>query len=207
MRKKPVAAVSLVVAALLAAPAGADERTITCGSRNYRYQYCRVDTDNRVTLVRQRSSTRCRQFDNWGYDSRGVWVDRGCEAEFRVGRGGGGGQGAAIAGAAIAGVAIAAAIAASRDKDHHSDPVPSWAVGTFRGYDDDERTEVELTIQPGGAVTGFAAGSSFSGRWDGNRLEAGRHRFRVERSGNGFLATDDSGRGNRIYFSRSSGGY
>jgi hypothetical protein len=131
-------------------------------------------------------------------------VDRGCAAEFRVGRGGGG-SGAAIAGAAIAGVAIAAAIAAN--KDHHDDTVPSWAVGTFRGYDEVERTDVELTVYPGGSVSGFARGSSFSGRWDGKRLQAGRHQFKVERSGNGFVATDESGRGNRIYFRRSDEAY
>lgn len=205
MRKKLAAAGCLVSAVLIAVPASADERTITCESRNFRYRYCRVDTDNRVSLERQRSSTRCRQWDNWGYDGRGVWVDRGCAAEFRVGRGGSGGKGAAIAGAAIAGVAIAAAIAAN--KNHQDDDVPSWAVGTFTGYDEAEQADVEVTIQPGGSVTGFAAGSSFTGRWEGGRLQAGRHRFRVERSGNGFLAVDDSGRGNRIYFRRSSGGY
>jgi hypothetical protein len=213
-------AACLVLAMLLPAPTGADERTITCESRNFRYNYCRVDTDHRVYLSRQRSSTRCRQYDNWGYDGRGVWVDRGCAAEFRVGRGGdyygrnyyggdsgGSNRGAAIAGAAVAGVAIAAAVAASRDRNHHSDPVPSWAVGTFRGYDDVERMDVEITVRPGGAVSGVAGGSSFSGTWDGNRLQAGRHAFRVERSGTGFIATDDSGRGNRISFNRAGGGY
>ena len=205
MGKRTAATSCLVAAALLAVPVRADERTITCESRNFRYSYCRADTDRRVTLVRQKSSTRCRMWDNWGYDNRGVWVDRGCAAEFRVGHGGGGGSGAAIAGAAIAGVAIAAAIAAN--KDHHDDTVPSWAVGTFRGYDEFERTDVELTIYPGGSVSGFARGSSFSGRWDGKRLQAGRHQFKVERSGNGFVATDESGRGNRIYFRRSDEAY
>jgi hypothetical protein len=204
--KRFAAAGCLVAAALLAAPVRADERTITCESRNFRYSYCRADTDRRVTLVSQRSSTRCRLWDNWGYDDRGVWVDRGCAAEFRVGRGGGGGgRDAAIAGAAIAGIAIAAAVAAN--KDHHSDTVPSWAVGTFRGYDELERTDVELTILPGGSVTGYARGSSFSGRWDGTQLQAGRHRFKVERSGNGFVATDESERGNKIYFRRSDEAY
>jgi hypothetical protein len=206
VHQKVVAAICLLALAVPAVPARADERTISCESRNFRYSYCRADTDNRVTLTRQRSSTRCRLWDNWGYDNRGVWVDRGCAAEFRVGRGGGVGKEAAIAGAAVAGIAIAAAIAASKDKDHHSDAVPSWAFGTFRGYDEIERTDVELTIQPGGSVQGFAAGTSFSGRWDSNGLEAGRKRFRVERSGNGFMATEQ-GASNRIYFRRSGGGY
>jgi len=200
--KRTAATSCLVAAALLAVPVRADERTITCESRNFRYSYCRADTDRRVTLVRQKSSTRCRLWDNWGYDNRGVWVDRGCAAEFRVGHGGSdAGRNAAIAGAAIAGVAIAAAVAAN--KNHHSDSVPSWAVGTFRGYDEVERADVELTIYPGGSVTGYARGSSFTGRWDDNRLQAGRHRFTVDRSGNGFVAVDESERGNRIYFRRS----
>jgi hypothetical protein len=203
--KRTAAVGCLVAAALLAAPVRADERTITCESRNFRYSYCRADTDRRVTLVRQRSSTRCRMWDNWGYDNRGVWVDRGCAADFRVGDSGGAGRDAAIAGAAVAGIAIAAAIAAN--KDHHNDTVPSWAVGTFRGYDQNEGTDVELTILPGGSVTGYARGSSFSGRWDGNRLQAGRHRFRVDRSGNGFRAVDESGGGSPIYFQRSGESY
>jgi len=194
----------IVAATVLAAPVRADERTITCESRNFRYSYCRADTDNRVTLSRQRSNTRCQLWNNWGYDKRGVWVDRGCAADFRVGHRGGGGD-AAIAGAAVAGIAIAAAIAAN--KNHHTDTVPSWAVGTFQGYDEAERTNVELTVYPGGSVSGLADGSSFSGAWEDGRLQAGRKRFRVERSGNGFVATEESGRGYRIYFSRAGGGY
>ncbi len=205
-----IAAIGCLTAALtLAAPVRAQERTLTCQSFNYRYTYCRANTDNEVRLVRQTSGTRCRQWDNWGYDGRGVWVDRGCSGEFRVGRWRGGnssGKDAAVAaGAVIAGVALVAALAAN--KDHANDTVPSWAVGTFRGYDDYEQTDVELTIRPGGSVTGFAGGDSFSGRWEGDRLEAGRNRFRVERSGNGFVAVDTSGRGNRIYFRRATGGY
>ena len=205
MYQRVVAAACLIALTVPAVPSRADERTITCESRNFRYTYCRADTDNRVTLVRQRSSTRCRMYDNWGYDNRGVWVDRGCAAEFRVGKGGVGKE-AAIAGAAVAGIAIAAAIAAHKDKDNHTDAVPSWAIGTFRGYDEVERADVELTIQPGGSVTGFAAGSSFSGSWDRDYLNAGRKRFRVERSGNGFQATEQ-GTNSRIYFRRSGGGY
>jgi hypothetical protein len=205
VQQKTAAIGCLTAALMLAVPVQAQERTITCQSFNYRYAYCRVNTDNRVTLTRQISGTRCRLWDNWGYDNRGIWVDRGCAATFRTGRYGSDNTGAAVAGAVVAGVALAAVIAAA--KDHHSDTVPSWAVGTFKGYDDVEQTDVEVTIQPGGSVTGWAAGESFTGRWTGDRLEAGRKRFRVERSGNGFMATDDSGRGNRVYFRRADSRY
>jgi hypothetical protein len=36
--------------------------------------------------VRQFGRAACRQNETWGYDSRGIWVDRGCGADFEVGR-------------------------------------------------------------------------------------------------------------------------
>jgi len=201
--RRTAAFAGLVAVTLLAAPVRGEERSITCESHKFKYSYCRVDTDNRVTIVRQRSDTRCQLWDNWGYDKRGVWVDRGCGAEFRVGRGGGGDDKAAAA--AVAGALIVAAIASH--KDHHGDDVPSWAVGTFRGFDENEGVDVELTIHPGGSVSGVAGGNSFSGRWEGDRLQAGRKRFRVERSGNGFQAVDESNRDSRVNFRRSGSGY
>ncbi|MFO1430252.1 MAG: DUF3011 domain-containing protein [Candidatus Competibacteraceae bacterium] len=82
----------------------ASER-ITCESRNNRYNHCRIDTDNRVKLKRQISDAPCIEGRTWGYDKKGVWVDQGCRAEFKVGKGddnsggGIGGLGAATAGA------------------------------------------------------------------------------------------------------------
>lgn len=182
------------------------ERTITCSSWNYRYRYCRADTDNRVRLERQISfATRCRLGDTWGYDSRGVWVDRGCQAEFRVGRDGGSGKTAAVVGGVAAAAIIAAAIASS--KSHHDDPVDSWAVGTFRGYDEQEGRDVEVTVMPGGSITGTAGDATFSGRWEKDRLQLGQFRFRTERSGNGFKAVDERDAAHSVQFRRIGSGY
>lgn len=184
----------------------APERTITCSSSNYRYRYCRADTDNRVRLERQISfATRCRLGDTWGYDARGVWVDRGCQAEFRVGHGGGGGNTGAIVGGVAAAAVIAAVIAAN--KSHHDDPVDAWAVGTFRGYDERAGSDVELNVLPGGSVTGVAGDATFSGKWERGRLQAGNYRFKVERSGNGFSAVDETDPSHRVQFRRTGGGY
>ena len=61
---------------------------ITCSSDDGRRAYCNVDTSGGVRLVRQMSGSPCQQGSTWGYDSRGVWVDRGCRGEFDVsGRG------------------------------------------------------------------------------------------------------------------------
>jgi hypothetical protein len=203
---------TLLCFSLLPVPAFAGEQTIHCESKNYRYQYCRADTDYRVTLERQSSSTRCRQGDNWGYDRNGVWVDRGCAADFKVGRRHNDrdrdrdhDKSAVAAGAAIAGIAILAAVAANRDRS--KDDVASWAVGTFKGYDDYEGSDIEITVLPGGSVSGNAGRNRFSGSLSGNRLEAGRHRFSIERSDNGFLATDESNSRHRVQFQRSGSGY
>lgn len=79
----------LIITGLLAADtysASAQERrTITVRSQDYGYYYYRVNTGNHVSLTRQLSRTACEYNRNWGYDYRGVWVDKGCEAEFEVG--------------------------------------------------------------------------------------------------------------------------
>jgi hypothetical protein len=59
---------------------------ITCSSDNGGRQYCAADTRGGVRLVKQRSGSACTQGRTWGYDNRGVWVDRGCRADFQLGR-------------------------------------------------------------------------------------------------------------------------
>jgi hypothetical protein len=59
---------------------------ITCSSDNGGRQYCQADTRRGVRLVKQRSGSPCVQGSSWGYDGRGIWVDRGCRADFMVGR-------------------------------------------------------------------------------------------------------------------------
>lgn len=189
------------------------ESMVRCESERERYRYCSVWTDNRVTLDRQLSRTRCTFGYNWGYDRNGVWVDRGCAAEFRVGRWdshGGGQHGgndnrdkAAIAAGAVATVAIIAALAAKNREQE----IANWAVGSFHGYDSREQVDVDLTILPGGSVEGNAGGQEFTGTLQGAKLQAGRQRFKIERAGNGFEATDENDPRHRVLFTRSGSGY
>jgi hypothetical protein len=55
---------------------------VVCESRDYRYTRCDTGRARRVDLVRQLSKSECRYGQSWGYDRDGVWVDRGCAAEF-----------------------------------------------------------------------------------------------------------------------------
>jgi hypothetical protein len=61
--------------------------TFRCESGDMRLRRCPADTRSGVVLVRQLSDSRCIQGQTWGWDARGVWVDRGCRGEFRIGGG------------------------------------------------------------------------------------------------------------------------
>lgn len=59
---------------------------IRCESEDFSFHRCPVRTGGEAYIVRQLSETPCRHGQNWGYDRRGIWVDKGCAAEFAVGR-------------------------------------------------------------------------------------------------------------------------
>ena len=63
---------------------GSNERTVSCYSDDRNRRYCDADTRNGVELIRQRRTARCERGYSWDYDARGVWVDHGCQAEFRL---------------------------------------------------------------------------------------------------------------------------
>ncbi|WP_183810940.1 DUF3011 domain-containing protein [Tunturibacter empetritectus] len=97
---------------------------LTCSSDDGGYRYCRADTQNQVQLTRQISGSRCDLGYSWGYDPRGIWVDRGCRAQFVYGRGRSRGEdnaGAAIAGGILGALILGAAVAAAKDNDNGGD--------------------------------------------------------------------------------------
>jgi hypothetical protein len=67
---------------------GQQGKTVTCSSNDGRRNFCNVDTRGGVRLNRQISGSACVQNQTWGWDNSGVWVDRGCRAEFIVGSSG-----------------------------------------------------------------------------------------------------------------------
>ncbi len=57
--------------------------SVTCSSMNNLMTRC--DWDSRYgnpRLIQQLSTQACINGRNWGYDSRGIWVDHGCRASF-----------------------------------------------------------------------------------------------------------------------------
>jgi hypothetical protein len=65
---------------------GRSTQTFYCESGDMRRHYCSEGINGTVRLVRQRSDAACVRGRTWGQDRNGVWVDRGCRADFEVTR-------------------------------------------------------------------------------------------------------------------------
>jgi hypothetical protein len=70
---------------------GYGRQSIYCASDDGRRRTCPVNTGGVVRLVNQRSGLACVQGRTWGFNRNSIWVDRGCRADFEVGRGRGDG--------------------------------------------------------------------------------------------------------------------
>jgi DUF3011 family protein len=69
-------------------PNGGYGAVVRCESTDNNTRHCDMDTRAGVSLSRRLSDSACIQGRTWGYDGRGVWVTRGCRAEFVQGGGG-----------------------------------------------------------------------------------------------------------------------
>lgn len=68
---------------------------VTCRSRDGRTEECYANTQGRVVMLQQYSSSPCREGQTWRYDRNTITVRNGCQARFGYGYGnqGGGGGG------------------------------------------------------------------------------------------------------------------
>jgi hypothetical protein len=58
---------------------------VLCESQNEATNRCPANTFYGVALARQISNSTCIRGVTWGYDAAGIWVTRGCRAEFVMG--------------------------------------------------------------------------------------------------------------------------
>ena len=60
-------------------------QTISCASMDGKRNYCEADTQGaEVRLTRQLGMAQCIEGATWGFDRKGIWVDRFCNGEFQV---------------------------------------------------------------------------------------------------------------------------
>lgn len=187
--------------------------TIECESYNYRYNHCRADTDGRVRLVRQTSDTACVQGRSWGYDRRGVWVDRGCAGVFRVGRdhdrhdddndiGNAAAAAAVIGGVAILGAALNSGDHHNHGYDRHSSYVPSWAIGRFEGYSPLLGSNVRLRINDSGKVVVRFRDRKLVGSYENGEIYLNGRRYALNRERGGLVARNRQNRRDVVHYRR-----
>lgn len=200
--------------------ARSDTGYIRCESKNYRHTVCGLPDHGYVSISRQISGTRCVQGRNWDYNWREVWVDDGCAAEFRIELREHGsrhsGDDKDKAAAAVAALAILGAVAVAADsKDHrdadegrdrgrvgHASYVPRWMVGDFKGYNDQARAEVLITIESDGRVRAKSGDIRLTGYVNDRRIYIGDTAFEVERTDVGFNTTQVGRWSNRVSYRR-----
>jgi hypothetical protein len=61
------------------------QRVVKVESQNGQYKYQRTSTSGGVRLKRQISRDACIEGQTWGFDRNGIWVTKGCRAEFQIG--------------------------------------------------------------------------------------------------------------------------
>ena len=59
-------------------------RVVRCESRDGRSTHCALSTESAVRLRRQLSKAECVRDRSWGIDDDGIWVARGCRADFEL---------------------------------------------------------------------------------------------------------------------------
>lgn len=79
-----MAALAWVAASPWPAMAAATSPVVRCESEGIERVHCAMDTRQDIELVRQLSTRSCIRESDWGVDGSGVWVARGCRAEFRA---------------------------------------------------------------------------------------------------------------------------
>lgn len=89
IRLLPIVFLSLFACVVFTKPPAAHAQTTYCASDDGNRHYCNANTSGGVQMTRQRSDSACIQGQTWGWDDRGIWVDRGCRAEFATNTGGG----------------------------------------------------------------------------------------------------------------------
>ena len=66
------------------APVDRQSLSVHCKSNEFRRARCPVNTAGGVVIEQRLSQAPCRLGKSWGWDERGIWVSRGCEAVFAI---------------------------------------------------------------------------------------------------------------------------
>ena len=81
-----IAGLFTLVLLFILVPALVAQNIKTCSSNDGKRHFCNMGQFNNARLVNQRSGSPCIQGKTWGIQGNSLWVDRGCRADFALGR-------------------------------------------------------------------------------------------------------------------------
>ncbi|HWQ03211.1 MAG TPA: DUF3011 domain-containing protein, partial [Candidatus Nitrosotenuis sp.] len=67
---------------ILDPPGPRERRVVKCESTDGRRRECPAPVAGRIMIIRLIDFSVCAEGQSWGWSNRGIWVDRGCRAEF-----------------------------------------------------------------------------------------------------------------------------
>jgi hypothetical protein len=149
---------------------------LECRSQDNRYRRCSANTENRVELLRQFSSSDCSRGRSWGFDRNSIWVDRGCQARFGYGYGnvrgdtsddnGGSNTGAVVGGVALAAGLIALLAAAgkssSSSKSASAAPASATINADMAKFPSEARSSGQACLNEAARQVGATGGSAIT---------------------------------------------
>lgn len=214
-------AATFIFGSLLALPAMAGGREVTCESRHMRHEYCPIGDHGSIRVMTTYGRHPCEEGRTWGTDSSGIWVDQGCYARFWVeDKSSRSNKNVAIAAGAVGAAAIVAILASQkRDRENNPPPAsgyvppqppppqasntPSQLIGRFQGYNTTYRADITVDIDPSGRVTYWGGNDRVTGRLSGDRIYYNNgSTYTMEQTRNGFVLREEANPGNAVSFTR-----
>ncbi len=161
------------------------QKTVTCESDGG-YKYCRADTYGKAVMVSEKSNGVCVGGTTWAYDRKGVWVDKGCRAEFELNEAWPGGKPGGM----------------QRPNPEANAKVPKWAIGTFKGTIADwDNAPLTMSIAADGIATLTTPEGDVFGYYNDGMVRVpgpGSMTFEVKKTASGVQAISLTNRDHRI---------
>lgn len=60
-------------------------RTVTCESADGTRRHCPAESKHGIAIAKRMGEAACVLDETWGFDDEGIWVDKGCSAQFALG--------------------------------------------------------------------------------------------------------------------------
>lgn len=160
---------------ILPFPTAIQSQSIRCESYELSRRYCKAPFPGDVQLAVNLAHTDCIPETDWGYDKKGIWVNNGCSAKFKVFHRG------------------------------NPNQIPGWLLGNFVGRDKGNRLKLFVAIHPYGISKAKINDTYVYAELNGDILGLNGVSYVIKKVDNGFMAVNTvRGRHHSILFKRTA---